>query len=533
VTTSTAREVDRRRGGAPRKARTVLGAFIVGLATLVASTTVSAHTLRAERYQSDPAGYTHDVIGQETWSKQTEILEALKKPRARVAVRSGHKIGKSNIAACAALWFFDCFTDARVIMTAPTSRQVDKIVWREVRKLHTKAKQPIEGTPGELARTGMKSADFREIVGFTATEAEAVAGVSGENILYIVDEGSGVPRFIFEAIEGNRAGGARLLVLGNPTTNDGEHFDAFHDKKDLYTTFTVSSEESPNVVERRIVIPGLATWDWIEEKKIEWGVDSALYKIRIKGIHVLGEDGKILSVAAITASEDRWEDTPAQGRLFLGIDPAGPAMGGDESGFATRRGKKILAVYALRGLTAAAHLAHALGFLQAEYKPGDPVPVIVIDVDGPVGGEVVGAFRAHLNDQPNAFVLVEVKASNKAQRQPFLFDRTRDELHRNFEQFVKDGGAIPTDAKLAKELHAASWEGLATGKLKATSKDEIRKAIGRSPDRGDAVMLSTWEPSVLDSVDDIEKRRAMQVHSGPQAPMDPYRRGMDPYRGLR
>jgi hypothetical protein len=45
-----------------------------------------------------------------------------------------------------------------------------------------------------------------------------------------------------------------------------------------------------------------------------------------------------------------------------------------------------------------------------------------------------------------------------------------------------------------KELHAPEWIPQVTGRLKATGKDELRKALGRSPDRADAVALAVWEP---------------------------------------
>lgn len=490
----------RARVGAPRKPKTVFALALGICLPLVAATTISAHDARAAQYRDDPEGYTRDVIGAQPWDKPVEIMNALRVPRARVAVRSGHKVAKSHTAACVALWFYDCFPDARVVITCVTSRQVDKIVWREVRKLHSKAAQPIEGEPGELARTGMKSADFREIVGFTAKEAEAVAGISGENILYIVDEASGVGDDIFEAIEGNRAGGARILMLSNPTRTEGEHFEAFHGKKEFYTTFTISSEETPNVREGRIVIPGLATSEWVEEKRREWGPDSALYKIRVKGEHVLAEDGKILSVGEITEAEQRWEETPAEGRLHIGIDPAGPAGGGDESAFAVRRGQKIIQIITMRGVNDEGHLAHLLGIIKTFRKSNEPPPVVKLDSEGSVGARVYYALRAHIEklESAHAYELVRIRSSEKAMREPLVYDRVRDELYGSFERWIKQGGAIPTDVKLTKELHVPEWEGQVRGTMKATSKDNLRKALGRSPDRADAAMLAVWEPSHLD-----------------------------------
>src|SRR5690606_35865340 len=123
------------------------------------------------------------------------ILEAVRDHQ-RVAVSSGHKCGKSMSAAILSLWYYCSFPNARAIMSSTTARQVDQILWRELKMVRTrggkcvacKAADPedrkiarpcphsalIEGDIGELARTGLKSPDFREVFGFTAREAEAV-----------------------------------------------------------------------------------------------------------------------------------------------------------------------------------------------------------------------------------------------------------------------------------------------------------------------------------------------------------------------
>jgi hypothetical protein len=46
----------------------------------------------------DPVGYCRDVLRFEPWSKQIEVLEAVRDHR-RVAVRSCHGVGKTAIAA--------------------------------------------------------------------------------------------------------------------------------------------------------------------------------------------------------------------------------------------------------------------------------------------------------------------------------------------------------------------------------------------------------------------------------------------------
>jgi hypothetical protein len=73
----------------------------------------------------------------------------------------------------------------------------------------------------------------------------------------------------------------------------------------------------------------------------------------------------------------------------------------------------------------------------------------------------------------------------------------RDELAANLESWFRDGGAIVEDTRLAHELHALEWKEATNGRLKLTPKDQLRKALGRSPDRYDALALSAWEPLSL------------------------------------
>lgn len=483
------------------------------------------------RYREDPLSFFREVLGVVPWSRQIDVIEAVRDHK-RVAVKSGHKVSKSHTAAGLALWFYCSFEDARVVMTSTTSRQVDQILWRELRMMHARASIPIGGDIHELARSGLKSADFREVVGFTAKESEAVAGVSGKNLLYIPDEASGIPDLVFEAIEGNRAGGARIAMFSNPTRTEGEYFEAFHGKKDFYKLITISSEESPNVVEGREVIPGLATREWIEEKKREWGEESALYKVRIKGEFALREDSKILSIHDIAEAEARWPDADDNGRLCVGLDPAGDSGTGDESVFAPRRALKVLALYAMRGLNEEGHLAHLLGIL-AKFRRSGELPLVVVDREGGVGARVWGTLRGYANAHPHAFELVGVRGSDAADGNSPVraHDRVRDKLWYSFWQWIREGGAIPEDTKLSRELHAPEWYKEARGRDKVTSKDDLKKMLGRSPDRADAVTLSTWElRSLRDDAPQGLPAPAAVDERGDYVPMDPYS-GLDAWKG--
>ena len=276
----------------------------------------------SERWQTDPVGFAWTILGAELAPKQKEMLESIR-DNPRTAVRGGRKIGKDFGVGVAALWWYASFADARAILTATTAHQIDSVLYREIRKLigrsgtcfdcrreafkrREKPPQPcphstrLTGKVGEIARSGIKSPDMREIQGFTARDPEAMAGTSGTRILYVLDEASGIADEIHTAIRGNlAAGGGREVLISNPTRPIGFFFDAFHAKKDLYNRIHGSSEETPNVLEGREVFPGLAGREWVEEQRREWGVDSPLYQIHVLGNFCVNEQGAIFTVAAI------------------------------------------------------------------------------------------------------------------------------------------------------------------------------------------------------------------------------------------
>lgn len=559
ATSSTASEVAKRKDhglGLYSSPADRLGDFFLSRAS-----SVGRVRFPSDRYRQDPVAFAREIIGVEPWYKQVEILNSVRDHK-RVAVKSGHKCSKSHSAAIIASWFYCSFDDARVVMTSTTARQVDQILWRELKmlrsrsgkcvdckRLEAEAKERgelliidapcqhsafVDGDMGELARTGLKSG-FREVVGFTAREAEAVAGISGKNLLYIIDEASGVPDVIFEAIEGNRAGGARIVMFSNPTRNEGEFYDAFNSKARFYCGITLSSEMTPNVVEGRDVIPGLAGLSWIEEKREEWGENSSLYKIRVKGEFAEHEEGKIFSIHDIEQAEQRWAEASEAGRLYIGLDPAGESGTGDESAFCVRRGQKVLALTTMRGLNEDSHLVQLLAMIMRHKVRGE-TPVVIVDAEGAVGSKVWIAIRDYADAHKGELEAVAIRASDKAHRQAHIFDRQRDVLTANLEAWLREGGAIVEDVKLEKELHSLEWKQQANGRLKVTPKDILKKVLGRSPDRYDALCLATWEPLSLQ--DDLPSSvQQQQSRTGGHeefaaASLDPYS-GANAWRGPR
>jgi phage terminase large subunit len=469
--------------------------------------TVAGEGWPAKKWQRDPIGFVHEVLRVETLLPHQEAIilaVAFGDPdRAasiiKVAVRSGQKTGKTMIAVCLALWFYACFEDARIYLTANAAAQIRRVLWKELGK-----RKRVSGVPGHMSpnpETGMHAADGREILGFTVKNIESMAGLSGENQLVIADEASALEQSLAEAIEGNLSSGGRMLWISNPTRGEGPFFDSFHSRADYWITFAVDAEDVAQWQrDNGVKIPGMATMSTLDQWRDEYGETHPFWFVRVKGDFLRNESGKIVPYHLIDEAKERWPETPDdEGPLSLGVDPAGPGDGGDESNFTLVRGKKLLALFCFRGLSEDAHIEHTKAFVST-YRRGDEDVRVVVDSEGPIGSALYGRLRAEgerlEREKPaERFSVFGVKASGKARRKPEMYDRVREELFAGLAQWFVDGGAIPPDPKLEKELYAPSWSSTVQGKLKATHKDLLREALGRSPDRLDGLALAVWEPA--------------------------------------
>ena len=169
-------------------------------------------------WTEDPVQFCQDVLffSPDEWQK--EALYALR-DNPRVAVKSGQGVGKTGVEACALIWFLVCFPDARIVATAPTKQQLNDVLWSEVAKWMNNSdllRMLMKWTKTYIYMIGYEKRWFA--VARTATKPENMQGFHEENMLFIIDEASGVADPIMEAIYGTLSGvNNKLLMMGNPT----------------------------------------------------------------------------------------------------------------------------------------------------------------------------------------------------------------------------------------------------------------------------------------------------------------------------
>jgi phage terminase large subunit len=479
------------------------------------------------RWLRDPVGFARQVLGVELWGFQVEVLLRVAGAARHTAIAGGRKIGKDFIGAVCAMWWYAVYADGRVQLYGPTMRQIDDIIWREIRRLWAghgrcvdcKRDEPdgprpcphsllLDGEIGTTAKTGLKprdKADLRQIIGMTAVSSAGVVGFSGR-ILAIEDEASRMRDDIDEAIVGNLAAeGCCRLAIANPTRTIGFFADLFHRSRGLCGDgglFQVSSESSPNVIEGREVMKGLASREWIAERERAWGRGSAPWLWHVEGKFLAKGVGHLFGSDDITSATMRWETNErgdCEGRLVLGLDVAGDGYDGDETAFAVRRGARCHEVDAKRGKGTQDIVEHAFGLVSKWRRAvdrGEQRPRIVVDRDGSVGARMYNELVAWNESTGEPVEVVGFRGSPRVKGQlGEQYHLRRDLMYAGLRQWLSDGGEIPPDSMLEGELAMMQWKSAESAGLGVTSlmpKSEMREVLDRSPDRCDALALSTW-----------------------------------------
>jgi phage terminase large subunit len=467
-----------------------------------------------QKWEPNPSLFGAEALGARLWSQQKRILTALAKPGARVAVRSGHKVSKTHTAAVALHWFAQTHRRGRAIFTGPTYGNLVKVLWPEVRRIYRESKFPLGGRLYDDVSKGLQLPGDREVFGLTVKDPEAFAGLSGD-ILFVVDEGSGVSEAIFDAIFGNTAGGARVLVIGNPTRVSGTFYDAFHSKRAAWTTIHVDSRTTPNFprgffdtegvslddlarlppVPESQRIPGLATPEWVVWAAEQWGVGTPQWDVRVCGNFPTQGDDSVIPLAFVEDAKLRFarmeeDERKPTGPLRIGVDVA--RFGDDETVIRPLRGDVALPATVLHHQDTVQVAGEVLRIAAELREYGEEPPKVKVDATG-LGAGVVDQLVRHTS----SVRVYAVDAGSSPTMQPEHgagYSRLRDQLWFAARLWLRDRGHLPEEPKLEAELVAPCYRFDETGRIKVERKEETKKRLRRSPDRADALNLAIYDP---------------------------------------
>jgi len=439
-----------------------------------------------QQIRDNPTTFIEGGFDTDLWKKQKEIVCSVRDNQ-YTTVRSCHASGKSFIAGHIAIWFLHAFPESIVLTTAPTFRQVEDVLWKEIRNAFYKCKADLAG---EILTTRYNISPNHFAVGLSTDEPDKFQGYHAKHLLVIIDESSGIPANIFEAIQSVASTGfIRILELGNPTDPTGHFANTF--KNQFYNKISISCFDTPNfknlstvealrnsTMEQRaksVVCPYLITPQWVYERLCEWGDESPVFESRCLGQFPTESIDTLISLNKALQASERIEVEHSDEEV-LGVDIA--RYGSDKTVFAHRKGNRIIE---LRKFTKEDTMA-TTGRI-AQFKREHANAKIVVD-DAGVGGGVVDRLKEL------KIKVYPINVGSKAKESDKYLNLRAEIYHKLAIRFTEGTIAIPKDDELISELTSLKYQVTSNGLIKIESKDDMKKRGLNSPDCADAVALA-------------------------------------------
>jgi hypothetical protein len=423
-----------------------------------------------------------DVLGQKIYTPDQQLVMNSVAVHDRTSVKSGHGVGKTNLAASLALWFLNCFTPSVVLTTAPTERQVKQLLWREIRARHRMALIPLPGRPLTMQ---LELSPLHYALGFSTNDANQLQGFHSPHILIIIDEANGYPAELYEPLESLLSGGAviRFLQIGNPVLGHGNFFESFGDGETH--NITLSCLNHPNVISGENIIPGAVTKKWVDRQERRWGKDSAFWESRVIG--------KFPSIATDLVISLNWVETAEQLKhrskkfakkdLYLGVDVG--EYGNDQHSFYLGTTKRLVKLITNNG-----EPREAIGITKRIIREYG-VPEENVSIDGIGVGAGIFSVLKETYPKIRRFVASETAVDSKSftDKSTEAWWQLRDMLNPTSELY-NNYSLVGRADKLKSDLCTRKYETNTKGQVMLEPKKAYRKRMKRSPDCADAMAIA-------------------------------------------
>lgn len=428
-----------------------------------------------EKIRNNPVFFSEEVLKSPLWEKEREILEAIR-DNSEVSVRSCHASGKTYTAARIVNWWMCSWNDAVVITTAPTFRQVEQLLWREIR---SSVSGKFIYPENSVLNTRIDLGDKWFALGLSADKAEQFQGFHSPHLLVVVDEASGVSEDIYTAIDGITP--TKILLIGNPTQNTGRFASSF--KSLNVKKIQISAFDTPNLVEQRVVIPGLISASDVERFKTHYGEASDIYRVRVLGEFPLSDADALISVDDVYKAIHREVTIQSQWEKKIGVDVA--RFGDDRTAIVVRQMEKVIRKEVFSSLDTMQITGNVLKIARDEQiKPEN----IYVDVIG-IGAGVVDRLREQ------GWRVSGVNVGEKAEDQEHYMNLRAELYAGKVKEWIQTAD-IPEDDDFY-ELANIKYKFTSTGKLQIESKEDMKKRGLHSPDVADALMLTFSSRNVI------------------------------------
>ena len=455
-------------------------------------------------YRNDPEAWLYDIP---KWNKkrnsfptpyQADIFANIPIKK-RVAAVAPHGTGKSATAALAVWWFAstrDGEEDWKVPTTASAWRQLTKYLWPEIHKWAAKLDYGKLGIDPYRRKKELldQSVKLRSGEGFAVASDnhELIEGAHADSIFYVFDEAKAIPDATWDAAEGafstageGMFGEAFALAISTPGESIGRFFDIIM-RKPGYEDWHVRSISLKEAVDAKRI-----SQEWADQRRVQWGANSAIYKRRVLGQFAQDEEDSVIPLEWIEAAVRRWDNAKHARDLLktsvIGVDVA--RMGSDKTVLAFRCNNVILGL----NRWGKKDTMETVGeIMQKTEKLKDELTIIVDAI-----GVGAGVFDRLREQGRNCIGLnVSGRTDKLDKSQTFGFVNIRSAMWWNMRELLEDSDfkmELPDDDSLIGDLAAPKYKITSGGKIQVESKDDIKKRLGKSTDEADAVCQAFWE----------------------------------------
>lgn len=444
---------------------------------------------RVLEYREDFDLWCRERAGLHLWSKQREIGESIRANK-KTAVKSCHDSGKSFSAAYLICWWIDVYADedAFVITTAPTSNQVNNILWEYVRKIHRDL-----GLRGRVSEAAEWKDDNRDVIGLGRKPADGndhgFQGHHHKYTLVVIDEACGITQSLFTAVEAVTTNDtSRILAIGNPD-DPATEFGRIFKEDPTWNKITISAFDTPNFTGEDVsqeAKDNLLSVQWVEEKRLSWGEGSNRWLAKVLAQFPQTATDSFFSPALIEKTQDVVIIPSEAAKPQLGLDVA--RFGNDLTVLACYLDGDVSIIDAWddTDLVTSAKKAHSWAV-----KLG--ADSIRVDATG-IGAGVVDNL---VQERGTIYsYTIHQMYGSAASPDPDRWLNARAYWHDHLRtEMVKNRIHLPSNTseygkKLKEELEGILYKFNKRGALQIESKDDMRKRGIKSPDFSDAVVYA-------------------------------------------
>jgi len=487
-----------------------------------------------EVWRQRPDLFFKDVLGVETLEPYQKKILLEVAQYDKVAIRAAHSLGKTWSFARIALWFFSCYRNSLVITTAPTFKQVDSLLWGELRDAYKNSKMAIGG---KLLRTKLEKSDKWFCLGLSPQRSAGTSeeqqgssfqGYHSDHIMVIFDEATGIDPDVWKMAQGLLTSGktVKFVAIANPTTRACEFYKCF--SKAGWRKLSLSCFDSPNLIENNLrskddleleierlcllseddrleqianykkPAPHLVTAQFVVDFVMEWGMDHPLTVSKAFGEFPENDESVLIKLNYVNEAIKRDCSFEENELRCIGVDVA--RYGSDKSVITEIIGVKQTDLVAIAKRSTTEVTGHIIRMINGENSGHRTV--VLVDATGIGAGVMdnlveqqqsgtipkeVDILEIHFGASP---VNPEETDKEVIEQDKARYSNLKAKMFQLLSNDLRDCLDIFDDSNFLKELPTIKSSPDSRGRLKIESKDDYKKRTGRSsPDFSDSLAL--------------------------------------------